>query len=99
MTCGPVVGKVLSTGLECLYEQCSDQRAENTPSSVNVGTRPSISTMRLYSMSLRLCSRTSADVMGGSPGSEIASVVDPATLVAINGVTSTRVAVFLRPPR
>ena len=73
-TCGPVVGKVLSTGFECLYEQCSDQSAENTPSSVSVGARPSISRMRPYSTSLRLCSRTTSGVTGRSPGNDAASV-------------------------
>ena len=69
-----MVGRVLRTGRECLYEQCSDHRAEKTPSSVNVGVRPSSSTILLYSSSLRLCSRTISGVTGRSPGAVIVSV-------------------------
>ena len=75
-----MVGKVLSTGFECLYEQCSDQSAEKMPSSVSVGVRPSISTMRPYSSSLRLCSRTTSGVTGRSPGNEPASVAPAAAV-------------------
>src|SRR5262245_43258945 len=42
------------------------------PNSVKVGVRPSISRMRPYSSSFRLCSRTTSGVTGRSPGKGIA---------------------------
>ena len=66
-TYGALVGSVLSSGRECLYEQCSLHSALTMPSSVNVGVRPSICTSRSYSASVRPCSATSAGVIGGSP--------------------------------
>src|SRR5574338_1214805 len=39
------------------------------PSSVNVGVRPSMATIRSYSSWFRLCSRTNSGVMAGSPPS------------------------------
>src|SRR5690348_56573 len=90
-TCGPVVGNRLSTGFECLYEQCSDHSAEKTLSSVRVGVRPSISTMRPYSRSLRLCSRTTSGVTGRSPGNEAASAVPGGAAKLVTPVSTERV--------
>src|SRR6185503_12759032 len=67
-TYGALVGSVRSSGRECLYEQCSLHSALTIPSSVNVGTRPSIATRRSYSSGVSPCSATSAGVMTGSPG-------------------------------
>src|SRR5678815_1893655 len=41
--------------------------AEKMPSSVSVGVRPSRATMRSYSSSFRLCSRTTSGVIARSP--------------------------------
>jgi hypothetical protein len=65
---GALGGRVRSTGLECLYEQCSFQSALTTPSSVKVASRPSIATSRSYSSGVSPCSATSAGVTAGSPG-------------------------------
>src|SRR6185503_12102689 len=54
-TRGPVVGSFLRWTRELLYEQCSDHMTENMPSSVIFGSRPKISTIFLYSSSVRLC--------------------------------------------
>src|SRR5690242_9607194 len=54
-TRGPVVGNFLRWTRELLYEQCSDHITENMPSSVILGSRPKISTIFLYSSSVRLC--------------------------------------------
>src|ERR1035437_7084758 len=67
-TQGAVVGSVLSSLRECLYEQCSLQSALTIPSSVKVGVRPSIFTSRSYSSCVSPCSATSAAVIAGSPG-------------------------------
>ncbi len=67
-TNGAVVGSVLSSGRECLYEQCSLHNALTMPSSVKVGSRPSMSTSRRYSSGVSPCSAMSAGVMAGSPG-------------------------------
>ncbi len=67
-THGAFVGSVLSTGRECLYEQCSLQSALTIPSSVNVGSRPSMATSRWYSSGVSPCSATRAGVIAGSPG-------------------------------
>ena len=67
-TYGASVGSVLSTGRECLYEQCSLHNALTMPSSVNVGSRPSSPSSLSYSNGVRPCSATNAGVMAGSPG-------------------------------
>src|ERR1700730_10558877 len=67
-TNGAFVGSVLSTGRECLYEQCSLHSALTMPSSVKVGVRPSMATSRSYSSGVIPCSATSAGVITGSPG-------------------------------
>src|SRR4029077_8963852 len=54
-TRGPVVGSFFKCTRELLYEQCSDHITENMPSSVIFGSRPRISTIFLYSSSVRLC--------------------------------------------
>src|ERR1700704_4925777 len=54
-TRGPVVGSFFKCTRELLYEQCSDHITENMPNSVKFGSRPSISTIFLYSSSVRLC--------------------------------------------
>ena len=64
-TYGALVGSVRSSGRECLYEQCSLHSALTIPSSVNVGSRPSMSTRRSYSSVVSPCSATSAGVICG----------------------------------
>src|SRR5215210_5313427 len=63
MTRSPVVGRRFRCTREDLYEQCSDHMTEKTPSSVNVGSRPSSSLMRAYSSRVRLCAETTSGVM------------------------------------
>ena len=61
------VGSVLSSGRECLYEQCSLHSALTMPSSVNVGSRPSMSTRRRTRRRQSVFA-ISAGVISGSPG-------------------------------
>src|SRR5258708_3786597 len=60
-TRGPFVGSVRRWILLLLYEQCSDQMTEKSPSSVRLGSRPMAFTMRWYSSAVRLCSGRTAD--------------------------------------
>src|SRR6185295_17703422 len=48
-TFGPVVGNRRRWMRDDLYEQCSDHITLTTPTSVNVGGRPSVSRMRSHS--------------------------------------------------
>src|SRR5215210_4622357 len=63
MTRSPLVGSLLRWTREDLYEQCSDHMTEKTPSSTNVGSRPSSSRMRSNSSEVRLCAATTSGVM------------------------------------
>src|SRR6185503_2053972 len=65
-TRGPVVGSFLRWTRELLYEQCSDHITENMPNSVIFGSRPSISTIFLYSSSVRLCCAMRSFVITGA---------------------------------
>ena len=58
-TRSPSVGSLRSSFLECLYAQCSDHSSENTASSTALGSRPSRSTMRRVSSSVRPRARAS----------------------------------------
>src|SRR6185295_14629897 len=64
-TLGPVVGNFFKCTRELLYEQCSDHITENIPSSVIFGSRPNISTIFLYSSSVRLCCEIRSLVITG----------------------------------
>src|SRR5262245_42505919 len=67
-TCGPVVGRRRRNTRECLYAQCSDQSAENSPSSVKVGSRSSRRMMRSYSSAVRpWLSASSRVTLGSAP--------------------------------
>src|ERR1044072_1236823 len=63
MTRSPCVGSRLRGMREDLYEQCSDHMTEKTPSSTNVGSRPSSSLMRANSSGVRLCAATTSGVI------------------------------------
>jgi len=69
ITRGPFVGSLRKCKRLDLYEQCSLCITLNTPSSVNVGSRPSAFRICAHSSSVILCCLRSAGVIGGSEGS------------------------------
>src|SRR5438105_2776985 len=68
MTRGPLVGRRARWTRDDLYEQCSLHITLKTPSSVYEGGRPSVSTRRRYSSSVKWCARTTSPVTATSPG-------------------------------
>ena len=49
-------GRVRSRALVCLYPQCSDHKAPNSPNSSGAGSRPSLSIIISYSVRLKAIS-------------------------------------------
>src|SRR5436305_7178283 len=70
ITQGALVGSVRRWVFDDLYEQCSFHIAENIPSSVKLGVRPSSLMMRSYSSGLSPCWAIKSGVMVGSSEEE-----------------------------
>src|SRR5437868_7206735 len=76
MTRGPLVGRRERCTRDDLYEQCSLHITLTTPSSVYEGARPSVSTTRRYSSSVKWCERTTSSPIAWSPGNEAGAAED-----------------------
>src|SRR5213593_4329692 len=101
-TRGESVGKRRSSGAECLYAQCSDQRSEKTASSKWFGSRSSSSWIRSNSPSVRPrarwsgCSATRVRDSSLAMGRDGSRIVDRPMRIIRGSSEAEVVAAFLR---